>query len=95
VNPTADDKERLAREFTGWKQLVTQLLQSKAMTSTLRVGSQAESGGGQVWSGPAADRFIEQLLRLKADLDRLPDGFARTARNLQNSAHDLRAKEHK
>ncbi|MEV5480047.1 MULTISPECIES: hypothetical protein [Streptomyces] len=94
MSGAAEDKEQLAREFAGWKGMVEQLLSGLPMGSAGRSGTGARAAGNQVWSGPAAERFTEELRQIRAQLERLPGGFERTAHNLKNSAHDLRSKEH-
>ncbi|MER7791660.1 hypothetical protein [Streptomyces sp. NPDC097640] len=94
MSAAADDKDRLAQEFSGWKGLVEQLLGGPTMKSADRLGNGARAGGREVWSGPAAERFTGELRRLRTSLERLPGGFLATAQNLRETAKDLRSKEH-
>ena len=76
----AAEKEWLAGQFDAWRRQVDALL----------TGISTERGGEAVWTGPAATRFTDQLRQARKDIDRLPEGFERTARNLRASAKELR-----
>jgi hypothetical protein len=95
VSKAADDKERLARTYDKLRGEVEHLLHGTSKTSASPSGSGVGRGGREVWSGPAATRFAEELRQVKAELGKLPGGFERTAHNLRESARELRAQEAK
>jgi hypothetical protein len=92
VSQAADDKERLAQTFDRLQGEAEEFLQ-RASKSSAPQGDGVGRGGHEVWSGPAADRFVQELKQVKDQLGKLPGGFARTAHNLRESAKQLRAQE--
>jgi hypothetical protein len=93
VSRAADDKERLARTYDRLRGEADRLMHGMSKTSSSPTGNGVGRGGREVWSGPAATRFAEELRQAKAELGKLPGGFARTAHNLRESARELRAQE--
>ncbi|GAA0409489.1 hypothetical protein GCM10009530_72390 [Microbispora corallina] len=76
----AEDKERLATRFDGWAKDLDGLLAQVTVTS----------GGRDVWTGPAADRFSGGVRERRAETAALAGDCRTAAANLRGSAARLR-----
>ncbi|GAA4064141.1 WXG100 family type VII secretion target [Nonomuraea soli] len=74
-------KEELAKKFDRWAGEVEGLL--KEITTT-------PSGGREIWTGPAADRFNGTLKTQRNNLSDLGSACRTTAENLRREARELR-----
>ncbi|MEV0581793.1 hypothetical protein [Nonomuraea sp. NPDC050310] len=77
----AEAKEELAKKFEGWAGQVEGVL--KEITTT-------PSGGREIWTGPAADRFNGTLRTQNSNLGGLASACRTTAENLRREARELR-----
>lgn len=81
----AQDKELLAEKFDQYaKQL------DKIFTDIT-----PKSYGGDIWTGPAAERFQSDARRLDRELKRLAGNCRATSKNLRGAARALRSNAHK
>lgn len=77
----AEAKEMLADRFDGYVKNLEVLLE-RIRTGTV--------GDGPIWTGPAAQRFDDDLVRKRSEVDRLIDQCRSAARNLRQVALRLR-----
>jgi uncharacterized protein YukE len=71
--------------------LAGQFDRGRRQLDDLFAGVSTRRGSDAIWTGGAADRFTGSLRPVRSDVDKLPDGFQRTARNLREAAERMRA----
>jgi len=82
-------KRELARTFDAWAEQISALLNWAADPA----GDQVVHDGTIAWAGPAAQRFLAELMPLRQDFRPLPGAFAQTARNLRSNADSLLSRQ--